>query len=167
VDITGYLTLPRQPKLTNQPFFLAYSTVVVDKVNSFPKGQPFPLTHTIFNEGSCFQVSAGNSTGQREHYFTAPVNGFYRLTIKGTLTSTSRADFVRFMIPQQKIMGGSSWYDLADPISVGLPPSSSSSLTWIEELNSGDKIRIVSGDKNTTMYVFNEIMFYGELAFAK
>ena len=165
IDISGYLTLPRQPKLTNQPCFLAYNNPDYD-IGSIGADSAFHFGFTTINEGTCFETSPINS-------FTAPVNGIYRFTIKLSLEHHSSLSNVRNARPKIKKYNGSSWafieydtHNFEDILLLRIIPGTTSSLTWLQSLNSGDQIQ-VQADQGTGMWVGDEIMFMGELAFTQ
>ena len=179
IDISGYLTLPRQPKLTNQPCFLAYNHPGHDITGSFSNNSVFPFRYTTINVDSCFTTSL--DTNSNEHYFTAPVNGIYRFTIKLNIDENNSFNNWRNARPKIRYNGTNSWEnimferypppgavdDSADILLLRIIPGTSSSLTWLQSLQSGDEIQVQSGSLSTGMWRFDEFMFMGELAFAQ
>ena len=176
IDISGYLTLARQPKLTNQPCFLAYNEPNYNPGTLYG-GYPFPFRYTSINVDTCFTTSLGATLN--EHYFTAPVNGIYRFTIKLTIDTHSSLSQRRYARPKIKKYNGSDWEDIEyynsvannehsfdDILTLHLLPGTTSSLTWLQRLNSGDRIQLRVG-QGTSMWTDDEIMFMGELAFAQ
>lgn len=156
IDISGYLTLPRQPKLTNQPHFLISSNTSVP--TNLGDDQIFPFNQTVLNPGSKFDVST--------YCYEAPVSGFYRFTVKCRLRNSSFGN-TRYVRP--KVSTGGGWSVLSG-FEMGVTPLASSSMTWIYELNQGDKIRIhnfaVVHQNGTSLWDFPYCYFMGELAFA-
>jgi hypothetical protein len=169
IDISGNLTLPRQPKLTNQPCFLAYNEKNYGGGVGISLGanSAFPFKHTSINEGSCFTTSTSGP------FFEAPVNGIYRFTIKLSLVHHSHLTNVRYAGPKIKTNGNGNWnyimygnHSFSEVLLLRVIPRTTSSLTWIQSLNSGDQIQVQTG-QGTGMWIGDEIMFMGELAFAQ
>lgn len=170
IDISGNLTLSRQPKLTNQPCFLAYNEPGYTVIN-YNNNTAFPFRYTTINVDTCF------TTTSNDHYFTAPVNGIYRFTIKCTINTNDNQSLRRGARPKIKYNNNTNWenikytptnveHNLDDILLLRIVPGSSSSLTWLQHLDSGDQIQVQSA-ATTAMYTFDEFMFMGELAFAQ
>ena len=167
IDISGNLTLSRQPKLTNQPCFLAYNEPGLSST-TLNAGTPLPFRYTTINEGSCFTTSL-----QSGPYFTAPVNGIYRFTIHLSLVHHDNLSNVRYAGPKIKYNGNGDWeyitygnHNLQHTLVLRVIPRTTSSLTWLQLLNSGDQIQVQVGN-GTSMWIEDQIMFMGELAFAQ
>ena len=169
IDISGYLTLPRQPKLTNQPCFLAYNDPN-NNGNTIGANSAFPFNYTSINEGTCFNTSGP--------FFQAPVNGIYRFTIKLSIDTNTNLGNIRYARPKIKKYNGSDWEDInysnsgsvhsfANILYLRVIPGTTSSLTWLQHLESGDQIQVRNGEQQTVMWREKEFMFMGELAFAE
>lgn len=160
IDISGYLTLPRQPKLTNQPHFLITSNT--PSPTNINNGDVFPFNLTVLNPGSKFNVSG--------KYYEAPVSGYYRFTVNCKTRDDSTFGNTRFVRPRIAYAGGSTYTynNIGSPeFILSVPPQeSSSSMTWIQELDQGDRIRIHNVGMATQLWQFHRCYFMGELAFA-
>ena len=157
VVVTEGLTLPRPPKLTNHIFFYAYCV----SATYSQEGDPINFSGTLYNTNSCFTTQNNNTS----HYFTAPINGYYRFSLNG------RVEFADERHISIEINTGSSWeiYKFYQNHRIELSSGfdTSTTTTWIQQLNQDHKIRVVNSPNYSNYWKHDDFRFIGEFAFSE